>query len=236
MINIAICDDMEICRTQIGEMCNSFFNNECNISFFEDGEALLDSIKEYTWQIIFLDIKLSGISGIEVKNILELESKRSMIIFITSYDSYMKAAFGRNVCGFVQKLLKKKEIYKHLEHIIRLTANSKILFMDDILGKRVEVSTREICYVNADHIYTQVALEDDTKYIFRKSLAEWEDILDSKQYIRIHKSYIVNLDYVVKIGAFVQLANGKEISVRRGMVKKLKEMYWEYKMENSRLI
>ena len=100
-MKIGICDDDPKTREQLNNLCHKL--GYIDTYQFDSGEELLSSDICHSLTLVFLDIEMNGMTGIEVKNILEQKCPFTLIIFNTSHEEQIKDAFGRNVISFISK-------------------------------------------------------------------------------------------------------------------------------------
>lgn len=101
-MKIAICDDQKIYRDDILAHCKRLLCEEGSVyKVYTSGEELLTSGEMFDF--LFLDIEMTGMDGIQVKELLEQQSIQGKIIFLTSHEERMREAFGANVIGFLRK-------------------------------------------------------------------------------------------------------------------------------------
>lgn len=166
-----------------------------DISIFLSGRELIASDKDF--DILFLDIEMPDLDGISVKDYFITHRKKTRIIFMTSHQERAMEAFGKNVVRFLVKPLKQKELWSVLEETL-----------SDICGKVLEIEengmslclpVKQIQYIEAQDKYTTaVTLTGD--YLVRRTMKFWEKELPEQDFCRIHKSYLVNLEYLDKKG------------------------------------
>ena len=104
MIKIAVVDDEKNQIEQIVGIVTDFFNQQklsIEIDEFSDGESLLS--KNYSYDIIFLDIQMDGIDGIETAYLLRKKDKKTALIYISNYSEKMAASFSVHPFAFIEK-------------------------------------------------------------------------------------------------------------------------------------
>lgn len=221
---IAICDDNKEIHKLVEEYIRPYFRQKrtaITIHTFLDGKMLLNS--NIVFDIIILDIEMCKVDGITVKNELFKKQIRSKIIFLTDYENYMPQAFGKNVYGFVKKS-NINELQSLLNIIVKEVLEHRLVVITDH-----KIDTYHIEYVKADDTYSIFYLTND-EITLRKTLNDVEKILSEYQrFIRVHRSYIVNLAYVehCKCG-HIKLKTGKEIPVSRNRIQIVRDKYLEY--------
>lgn len=112
MKKIAICDDEPAVRKQMEAYFKELESVFC-ISYFESGEALLES--DVLYDVIFLDIDMKGISGIDTARKIRVRDKKAKIIYVTAYEDFREYAFGVHAFGYLVKPVEKEKILEILQ-------------------------------------------------------------------------------------------------------------------------
>lgn len=221
---IGICDDEKLMREQVEKICNSVVNNYADniiVETYSDGSAVLDG----DFDILILDIEMQEVDGISVKNAFQNRKRDTIIIFVTSHDEMMSQAFGMNVIGFVTKKYLESQLPIMLD-----TAIKRVMNTVSIEG----IDSRNICYIEAEHVYNILHLSDGSEISVRLSSAELEKKLSGVGFVRVHRAYIVNMEYVDKIKEKVIVADKDEIPISSRLKSRIKHEYDMYCRENAR--
>lgn len=221
---IGICDDEKVIREKIEKICVNVtgeYDADTVVKTYSDGKEVL----EENFDILILDIEMEDVDGIAVKNYFQSRKKDTIIIFVTSHNEMMSQAFGVNVMGFVTKSYLDSQLPVMLESAIKRVMNTV-----NIEG----VDSRKVCYIEAEHIYNILHLENDTEMSVRCSSADLEKMLEGVGFIRVHRTYIINMAYVEHIRDKSVVINGKEIPVSSRLRSRLKKEYSRYCRENAR--
>lgn len=96
------------------------------------------------------------------------------------------------------------------------------------------VDSRKVCYIQAEHIYNILHLENETEVSVRCSSADLEKMLEVVGFIRVHRTYIINMAYVDHIKDKTVLVNKREIPVSARLKSRLRKEYSRYCRENAR--
>jgi two-component system LytT family response regulator len=165
----------------------------------------IELVKEIKPDVIFLDIQMPGASGFDLLDQTDINSK---IIFVTAYDQYALKAFEVNALDYLLKPIQKERLAKAVQRLLtteRLTSRAvQKLGYDDIVYVFVNGSLKFIkvsllkCII-AEGNYSYIYYKDRTKDLVSKTLQQWEEILPDDYFIRIHRSTIVNFEYVEQV-------------------------------------
>ncbi len=203
MLRIAVCDDEVIVQTEISDRISASMADrhmKYSVSGFTSGEELLMDISEHgVFDLIFLDIELTRIDGIVTAGKIREQFPYTFLIFISNYSQYYKAAFDVQPFQFLDKPINEQEFHTVFEQVYqRLTNHAEIL---SFYYNRVHYNIRlnEILYFESEKRMVKVVCAAG-RYVYYGKLDEIENSLkNSNQYfLRIHKSYLVNLDYVTE--------------------------------------
>ena len=244
-IRTIIIEDEEPAR----EIVKTYLKNYADIEVigeFSDGFSGVKAINELKPDLLFLDIQLPKLTGFEI---LELSEYLPVIIFTTAYDQFALKAFEMNATDYllkpfsadrfnnaIQKALEKinnknqegKEIKKLVE-----TVDDKTETIDRVVvksGTKIKViPVEKIIYIEAQDDYVMIYAED-SKQLKEKTMKYFESHLDNSVFIRIHRSYIVNVNYIFQLEHFnkenylVILKNGAKLKVSDSGYKNLKNI------------
>lgn len=221
---IGICDDENVIRDKIEKICINETKKYCEdvvIQKYSDGREVL----EKDFDILILDIEMEDVDGIVVKNYFQKRKKDTIIIFVTSHNEMMSQAFGVNVMGFVAKSYLDNQLQVMLDGAMKRVMNTVSIEGGD---------SRKVCYIQAEHIYNILHLENETEVSVRCSSTDLEKMLEVVGFIRVHRTYIINMAYVDHIKDKTVLVNKREIPVSARLKSRLRKEYSRYCRENAR--
>lgn len=225
MLKIAICEDELYMTEQLKEKVNTYINTlhiSVCFSTFANGEDLLES--DINFDIIFMDIKLKGIDGMETVKQLREKGAECQIIFTTAYKEYVFKAFDVDAIHYLIKPVGEKDLFHAIDKALRRFKqgnNNELITIKK--GNLIQIiCLNEIIYCEVmNHKINIHTIKEDVDYF--GTLDELEKQLDNRFY-RCHRSYIVNMNYVVnKEKETAILTNGDKILISRRKHKEFKE-------------
>lgn len=213
---------------------------ECDNGF--DG---LKAIQEHHPDVVFLDVQMPKLTGFEL---IELLEEKPEIIFTTAYDQYAIKAFEQNAVDYLLKPFSKDRFNESLDKLFLRIENSEkggnklekiklhLENSDEILnrvvikksGKIHVISTQDINYLEAQDDYVMIYTADD-RFLKQQTMKYFEKHLDADQFIRVHRSYIVNVHGIERIEPYEKtnyiliLKDGNKIPVSRSGMQLMKE-------------
>jgi len=186
------------------------FNNIQLIEELSDGFSGVKAINEHKPDIVFLDIQMPRLNGFEV---LELLEHNPAVIFTTAFEQYAIKAFEVNALDYLLKPYSKERFCKAVNKVIEIlqskkTSQSHIFVQPQIqpaeklhriavrAGTRIHVIPAEdIIYIEAQGDYVSIHTKEDN-YLKEKPMKYYENNLDNENFVRIHRSYIVNINFI----------------------------------------
>lgn len=210
MIRTILIDDEALARDIVKHYLKAFPNIEV-VAECSDGFEGLKAIAQHQPDLIFLDIQMPKISGFEM---LELVENRPAVIFTTAFDEYAIKAFEVNAVDYLLKPIEQSRFEQAMQKLPAKLAkedNSQELLetasLSPAQNNRVVVKNagvikiipiEAIHYLEADDDYVKLSTTEGN-FQKNKTMSFFEQTLDAAQFIRIHRSYIINLAQVTKI-------------------------------------
>lgn len=227
MLKAAILDD-EVKGSKLLTHKLDVFENELQvIAVFNDAEKAAKAIGKLDIDVLFLDVEMPGLNGFQVLE--QLGAFDFEVIFTTAYDTYTLDALRLSAVDYLLKPVDEDELglaVKRLKKRVAEKATHKKLKREEKPKNRLALPTAEGVYivdkaniirVEAMSNYSVFILTDSKKIIVSKTLKEYEPVLDASNFMRVNRSVIVNLDFVVKYrkgdGGTLELSDGAEIEV-----------------------
>ena len=222
---IGICDDESKWHKAVSDSCSRYLDNKgINYEIFSyiKGEALIQE-KEKNIDVLFLDVEMEAMDGLAVMKEVEKMPNIHNIIFVSSHPEAVWDSFGYKTKGFVTKPFKDEDIVEKLESLYTKKINDSLLEFTDYNGV-VYFRKSDIVLLKSDSNYTTIITENGEK-IVTCTLKESEKKLNGLPFLRIHRSYIVNLDYVKNMTSSVaSLKNGEDLTIGRSYRNQVKNL------------
>ena len=232
-IRAIVVDDEELARQVLRELIGAHPEIEL-IAECANGFEAVKAITEMKPDLLFLDIQMPKLDGFEV---LELVGTDMAIVFATAYDEYALKAFEVHAVDYLLKPFGSERFEKALQTVrqrvggppapvaeLAQSARAPGQFLDRIVvrdGSRVHIiPVHKLDCVEAQDDYVALCSEGH-KYLKQQTIASLEAALDPKQFLRVHRSFIVNLERVARIEPYGKdskvavLQNGSQLPVSR---------------------
>ncbi|PIA81691.1 DNA-binding response regulator [Gaetbulibacter sp. 4G1] len=225
-----IVEDEETSRQILKNYLKKYCPNVTVLGEAENVEEALVLIRNNDLDLVFLDVEMpygNAFDLLEKVGDIDFET-----VFVTAYNHYAMDALNAHASYYLMKPISIDELIKAVDYVTEIkikeealqnqvlapktnTVNGKIT-IPQLNGFEV-INTSDILYCKADDNYTEIFLNTNKKKLVSKTLKYFEDILKDTSFARVHKSYLVNVNEVVKYvkgkGGSVVLSNGKEIMV-----------------------
>lgn len=231
-----VVDDERYSRDELKHLLSAYSNIEIVAEADSGEEAVMKAIK-YQPDVVFLDIEMPKMNGMDVaKSLLELK-KVPYFVFATAYPNFAAEAFRYEAIDYLLKPFDEEQLDEAISRLKKRTENQHPIQKEATPSKLAVEGDDEIIYIHPQDIY-YIYREDrvtkivgnEKEYEAKIPLKDLETRLESYSFFRIHKSYLVNLDYVTRLtpwfnGAYQLELKGKneKLSVSRNYVKALRE-------------
>ncbi len=240
MIPVMIIDDEPLARSMVAEYLQAFPELQL-VAECGDGFEGLKSIQQHKPALVFLDVQMPKINGFEM---LELLDEKPDVIFTTAFDEYAIKAFETNAIDYLLKPISEARFGKAIEKWQRLhQANQTEKTPADFDGlhqpaqrERVVVKQGSIIKIIPVHEIQYLESADDFvkihtpggAFLKNKTMAFFEQTLDPAQFVRTHRSYMVQINQITRIDPYEKdsyvavLRAGQKIPVSRSGYPRLK--------------
>ncbi len=243
MIRALIIDDEPLARMVVQEYLLGFPQIEV-IQECGDGFEGLKAIQQHQPDLVFLDVQMPKINGFEM---LELVDEQPAVIFTTAFDEYAIKAFEAHATDYLLKPFSKERFNKAIEKYLAQvpgaakpkhenlpeTAAASPAQHERIVvktGTKVKIiPVADVQYLQADDDYVSVFTHEGS-YLKNKTMSFFEQTLDARQFVRVHRSYMVSVQEITRIDPYEKdshlaiLKSGAKIPVSKAGYVKLKQV------------
>lgn len=243
MIKVLIIDDEKNNRMKIRELIETHCPNLAIAGEADGVESGWQAIQEHAPELVFLDIRMGDGDAFDLLN--RMGNINFKVIFITAFEEYALKAIKFSALDYLLKPVipgeikaavakAEKQIVKDLNYqLSELSNNLRQVKNKRIVLKTVEklhfIPVQEIIRCEAEKNYTTFYLTEKRKIVVSGSLRDYEDILAEQGFYRLHKSHIVNLNFVESFeksdGGTVLLSNGSHVPVALRKKNQLIELF-----------
>jgi len=244
-----IIDDEPLARMVVQEYIQHFSDRievlqECN-----DGFEGLKAIQQHQPDIIFLDVQMPKINGFEMLELLDKLDKQPAVIFATAFDEYAIKAFEAHAVDYLLKPFSKERFNKAIEkYLAQADSSTSTKQTEELLEtaatqspsqhERIVVKTgtkvkiipvADVQYLQADDDYVSVITHEGA-FLKNKTMSFFEQTLDPRQFVRVHRSYILSVPEITRIDPYEKdshlaiLKSGAKIPVSKTGYVKLKQV------------
>lgn len=229
-LNAIIVEDEATSREILRNYLNKYCPNVHILGEAANVDEALVLIRSHELDLVFLDVEMP------YGNAFDLLDKVGDInfetVFVTAYNHYAMDALNAHASYYLMKPISIDELIKAVDYVTEIRTKEDAL-QDQVLVPKTNavngkitiptqdgfevINTADILYCKADDNYTEIFLNTNKKKLVSKTLKYFEDALNDASFARVHKSYLVNVNEIVKYvkgkGGSVVLSNGKEIMV-----------------------
>ena len=229
-MRVAVCDDSRIDRELFVAVLHHYFVNKPisnEIVQYENGMDLLHDVEDDMWfDIIFLDIYMNDLLGIDVAHKLRSLGYRGHIIFLTATADFAVDSYEVEASGYLLKPQSFEKLSQVMDRATReMTTNT---YQVKKHSKIIRVPYHEILYVESMNSKCIMHCCNDQSYVIYKRLTMIEHELNDERFLRCHQSYLVNMDHIHQVDSQFTLVTGDTVSIRQRDLKLIRQTALDY--------
>ena len=235
MLKSIIVDDELKSRETLRKMVTSYCEGIEVLATCQSVKEAVDAINTLTPDVVFLDVQMQGETGFDLLS--KLEDIKFEVIFTTAHSEYALKALRSSAIDYLLKPIdisdlqkavakvEKKQNIHFAERLQQLIQNLKGTNSENyklaipISDGLIFIKANDIMYCKASGNYTEIYMIDGKKHLVSRQLKEYEDILNTRDFFRIHHSFLINLNciksYVRGEGGYVVMSDNSAIDVSR---------------------
>ncbi|MDF2877582.1 MAG: response regulator transcription factor [Clostridia bacterium] len=234
MIRIALCDDNHIFLEEFQDFVEKYLVNHCvkgEVHIYDSGGELIKQLEKDNdfFDIIFLDINMPHVDGIEAAEQVRAINTNVILIFLTSIEDRVYETFQFNTFRFIRKNCMLIELDECLDKALRIVENEKTSYSFKTKEGMVKLSAQEILYFI--YINRHVEVKTINNY-YILTVTRFQDVINlfsNKDFICIHRGCIVNVKYIKVINRLcIVLDNNEKLSISRYKVNEVFRAFTNY--------
>ena len=242
MVRIALCDDNNLEREILKNIIEGVFNDmedDGTIFEFSSGEKLCRNYSKGDYDIIFLDIHMKQLDGIETGKTIRNKDAKVEIVYATSSEEFLKEGYSVHALSYITKPYDVKKVRETIEYYYKKNGIEKAgkneLLEITIQQKKIYLRQKNIKWLESMGRIVNIHCNDDTYKVYAR-LTDIESKLDEKRFLRCYQSYIVNIMCVRDIDEYdFCLDEDKYIPIRKRDKKDIVQKYYNKRSAISRV-
>lgn len=234
-MDIAVCDDNPNDREIVIKQLKIYFSRK-SISYttyeFENGDNLLYEAEEGKYyDLIILDIYMDKLLGIDVARKLRELDYKGDIVFCTATPDYAVASYDVGASGYLLKPHNLDKLCMVMDKVIKNVSIS--VYQIRRRNSEVRVPYNEIIFIESNNSKCTMHCVGGKEYVIYKRLGEIEESLRDERFLRCHRSYIVNMNYIIHVEKQFILSTGDSVLIRQKSLKEIRQIYFNYHSERA---
>lgn len=240
MLRIAVVDDVPSHADVIAHYINNWSKEgkiTCKIETFSNAENFLFQWEEeQRWDVLFLDIQMPGLDGMQLAKRIRKENKKVIIIFVTGTTDYLQDGYEVEAYRYLIKPICEEKVADCMIRMIEKHQNEGKMQAFSIKGEEISnhevirsvvirIHPEDIVYIEAFTHYSELHTLEKC-FRIREGISQWKERLDNETFLLCHRSYLINLLYVMRIEKTeVIMDTGEQIPLSRRNQKLVNEMF-----------
>lgn len=238
MVRIAVCDDAAEDREQLTKCCRAYClqnNRDCNMLEYYNGENLMYELEESpdSFDLIFLDILMSGINGMETAKAIRKHNPTVPVIFLTGSPDFAVESYDVEAFSYLLKPICKEQINKVMDKYFQKYEDSSRYFILKKSGYIEKVSHSDILYFESRGNKVILYSNDGKQSDFYDKLDHVEQMINSKTFLRCHQSYLVNMAQIHSADTDFILKDGRKVPIKVRERKALRDKYFQFVLQEG---
>lgn len=240
-MNVAIVEDTSVSRELLKHILGEYaaiHNISLDITLFASSEELLSDYRPLMYTVIFFDIYMDGMNGVDAAEKVRENDSDTLIVFITASGDHMPHAFRFHAFDYIQKPFDNERIYQVMDDILRrVTKPEPQRFFFTFDKRDVALSFDDVVLVRAEANYIDITDRHGAEYHPRMTFTSaQEQLTRDSRFLVLLRGVLVNMDYVEKIeGDTCYMYEGSQIPVSIRNSKKIEQIWRNYVFSSSRI-
>jgi DNA-binding LytR/AlgR family response regulator len=194
-------------------------------------------LQERSYDVVFLDVRMPTLNGIELGNVLRRFAEPPAIVFVTAYEEYAVRAFDIGACDYLLKPVSRTRLGTALDRALGQQVDRPVSRRDDddpsatipveIAGRTRFIPREQVRWVEAEGDYVRLHITDGSAYLVRMPISHLEERWEAYGFIRIHRSYLVPIRHITEFsvvnGMHAVTVDGHSLPVSRRHVRDVRD-------------
>lgn len=232
MIRIAVCDDtIEYLQGTVSllEQWSTQKGVNTKIDSFDNGDSLLSALSHQSYDLIFLDIIMPMLSGIDTCAEIRKENRQTRIVFLSISPEFGVDAFRVKANGYLLKPVDPAALFALMDECLQEQEESIGFLIAKTPSMVRRISLDEVCYVEAQNKRVMVYTTDGNTLTISTPLHQLAQQLEHPSFFQCHRSYIVNMNHIRSFTkSDLTLPNGNRIPISRNCTKEFHDAYFVF--------
>ncbi|WP_418969548.1 LytR/AlgR family response regulator transcription factor [Alloscardovia omnicolens] len=231
-VRLAIADDdtniRELLAQYVERYCEEY-SSSLEIVSFASGTELLDALAKQTFDVIFLDIEMPGLSGMDTAREIRRTDSTVIIVFVTNLSQFALQGYEVQAMDYIVKPLSYFDFALKMTRIVKAVCgkNSIVTVLETTDGLRY-VDVSDITFLEARNHYIYVHMQHGYSYKIRDSMTHQAHRFEKYGFLRVHKSFTINMKHIDALYTNEIICAGKNIPIGRLFKKHIQPAFLAY--------
>lgn len=227
MVRFAVCDDEKEQLDLVADKIREYYQDKCEIIKYEDGEILLADTRTKDFDVLFLDIVMPGLNGMELAAKIREENKKVIIVFVTNREELAHKGYLCKAFRFVRKSKLDQELSETAKSLKNHFCSANEFLKFKTPDGEIVRSVNDIKYFEVKGHNVTVICSGEERVC--GTMQEYEDKFGKNGFLRIHKGYLVNFRFISSIHKLeVRLTDGNVLPLSRNRANDTKKKLQEF--------
>lgn len=222
-MRIAVIEDNGVQRRQLLDWVNTWQQTRDATGFargFAHSDAFLFASEDESYDLLLVDIRMEGTTGIDLARKLRAEGVETLLAFLTADRNFVFDGYKVDALDYLLKPITESDLRALLDKALKEFDRQKPVWIIEAEGELVEVLVDHVSHIEAQNHQTVITTRRGV-YATRQTLASWRERIESagveKLFVSPHRSFLINLMWIRRLDRkTVRMANGDEIPLARG--------------------
>lgn len=213
------------------EEWNQQKNTLSNIYCFDSGEDFLDNYKANKFDLVFMDIYMNKMNGIEIVNKIRQTDNHLLFVFLTTSKEHVFEAIPLHIFDYIQKPYSKDRLFCVLDELYKYLPQANKMIEFDSGRQHICLNLSDILYITSNKNFTHFTIKDE-ELRYRITFSKIMDIIDDERFLFCMRGTMINMDYIIKQeNDYFIMANQHKVYIRRNEKKDIVKIFENYQFK-----